>query len=91
MRELATQFLALAERQGASAPVMVGHRLVGMSLLQTGSIWQGRAHFDRAITLYNPAEHRQLATRFGVDSACLDLIKPIMGTMDTGLSRDGAR
>jgi class 3 adenylate cyclase/tetratricopeptide (TPR) repeat protein len=68
MRELATQFLALAERQGASVPVMVGHRLVGMSLLQTGSIWQGRAHFDRAITLYNPAEHRQFATRFGVDS-----------------------
>jgi hypothetical protein len=39
-----------------------------MSLLQTGSIWQGREHFDRAIALYNPAEHRQLATRFGVDS-----------------------
>jgi predicted ATPase len=29
MCELATQFLALAERQGASAPVMVGHRLMG--------------------------------------------------------------
>ena len=68
MRELATQFLALADKQGASAPVMVGHRLMGMSLLQTGSIRQGRAHFDRAIALYNPAEHRQLATRFGVDS-----------------------
>ena len=68
MRELATQFLALADTQGASAPVMVGHRLMGMSLLQTGSIRQGRAHFDRAIALYNPAEHRQLATRFGVDS-----------------------
>jgi hypothetical protein len=26
MHELATQFLALAEKQGASAPVMVGHR-----------------------------------------------------------------
>ena len=38
-----------------------------MSLLQTGSIQQGRAHFDRAIALYDPAEHRQLATRFGVD------------------------
>ncbi len=68
MRQLATQFLALAEKRGANAPLMVGHRLMGMSLLQTGSIPQGRAHFDQAIALYNPAEHRQLATRFGVDS-----------------------
>ena len=68
MRDLATQFLTLAEKQGANAPFMVGHRLVGMSLLQTGDIRQSRAHFDRALALYSPAEHRHLATRFGVDS-----------------------
>ena len=38
MRELAAQFLALAEKQGATAPLMVGHRLMGMSLLHTGDI-----------------------------------------------------
>ena len=54
MRELATQFLALAEKQTTSAPLMVGHRLMGMSLLQTGDICQGRAHFDRAMALYDP-------------------------------------
>ena len=32
-----------------------------------GDIAKGRAHFDRAIGLYDPAEHRQLATRFGQD------------------------
>ena len=68
MRELATQFLALAEKQTTSAPLMVGHRLMGMSLLQTGDICQGRAHFDRAMALYNPIEHRPIATRFGVDT-----------------------
>ena len=68
MRKLAAQFLALAEKQGAIAPLMVGHRLMGMSLLQTGDISEGRAHFDRAITLYDPTQHRPLATRFGGDS-----------------------
>jgi predicted ATPase len=29
----------------------------------------GKVHFDRAITLYDPAEHRLLATRFGQDAA----------------------
>ena len=67
MRELAAQFLALAEKQGATVPLMIGHRLMGISLLLTGDIAEGRAHFDRAIALYDPAEHRPLATRFGQD------------------------
>jgi predicted ATPase len=46
---------------------MIGHRLTAVSLTSTGSIAQGRAHFDRAIALYDPAEHRPLATRFGQD------------------------
>ena len=67
MRKLAAQFLALAEKQGATVPLMVGHRLMGTSLLFTGDIAQGRAHFDQAVALYDPAEHRPLATRFGQD------------------------
>jgi predicted ATPase len=39
-----------------------------MSSLHTGDIAQGRVHFDRAIALYEPAEHRPLATRFGQDT-----------------------
>jgi predicted ATPase len=68
MRELAAQFLALAEKQGAIVPLMVGHRLMGISLLSTGDIAQGRAHFERATALYDPAQHRALATRFGADT-----------------------
>ena len=67
MRELAVQFLALAEKQGASGPLMIGHRLMGLSLLHTGDIAEGRAHLDQAIALYDTAEHRPLATRFGQD------------------------
>jgi class 3 adenylate cyclase/predicted ATPase len=65
--DLAAQLLALAEKQRATVPLMIGHRLMGQSLLLTGDIAEGRAHLDQAITLYDPAEHRSLATRFGQD------------------------
>ncbi len=29
--------------------------------------WEGRAHYDQAIALYDPAAHRALAARFGAD------------------------
>ena len=53
-RELAAQFLALAEKQSATAPLMIGHRLMGTSLWLLGHIAEGRAHLDRAIALYDP-------------------------------------
>ena len=65
--ELAAQFLALAEKQGATVPLMIGHRIMGSSLLLTGDIAEARVHYDQAIALYNPAEHRSLAMRFGQD------------------------
>jgi predicted ATPase len=67
MRELASELLTLAEKQGASVPLMIARRSSGISLLHTGDIAQCRPHFDRAIALYDPVEHRQLATRFGGD------------------------
>jgi len=67
IRELATQSLALAEKQGTTVPLMIGHRLMANSLMLTGDIAQGRAHYDQAIALYDPVEHRPLATRFGQD------------------------
>jgi len=67
VRQLAAQFLALAENQRATVPLMIGHRLMGLSLLHTGDIAPGQVHLDRAITLYDSPEHRPLATRFGQD------------------------
>jgi predicted ATPase len=64
---LATQFLTLAEREKATVPIMVGHRLLGNSLLVVGDFAEGLAHLDRALALYDPAAHRPLATRFGQD------------------------
>jgi class 3 adenylate cyclase/predicted ATPase len=67
MRELAAHFLALAEKQGSTVPLMVGHRNMGVSLLHTGDIEEALGHIDQAMALYDPVEHRQLATRFGQD------------------------
>ena len=65
--DLAAQFLALAEKQGATVPLMVGHRLVGSSSLHTGDFVDSRAHFDQALSLYDPEKHRSLATWHGQD------------------------
>jgi len=67
VRSLGAEFLALAERQGTAAALTIGHRLLGTSLLYTGNIAEGRAHLDRAIALYDPHQHRLLASRFGHD------------------------
>ncbi|WP_024514375.1 adenylate/guanylate cyclase domain-containing protein [Bradyrhizobium sp. Tv2a-2] len=69
VRELAAQFLTLAEKRGATEPLMIGHRVAGISLLVTGDFAQGRAHLDRSIALYEPSKHRLLATRFGQDNS----------------------
>jgi predicted ATPase len=65
--QLAAQLLELAEKQRATVPLMIAHRVMGVTLVHTGEIAQGRAHLDRALALYDPAAHRPLAMRFGQD------------------------
>jgi predicted ATPase len=66
---LAAEFLARAESQKAEAAVLDGYRIVGTSLLMTGDIAKGRAHFDRGITLCDPIDHNPLVTtNIGADA-----------------------
>jgi class 3 adenylate cyclase/predicted ATPase len=67
MRELAAEFLSLAERQSTPVPRMVGHRNMGVTLLHIGEIEEALVHFEKALAIYDPSKHRQLATRFGQD------------------------
>jgi tetratricopeptide (TPR) repeat protein len=69
VRKLAVQFLSLAKNQQTRAPLMIGNRMMGQSLLCSGDIVEGRAYFDQALALYDPAEHRSLAARVGVDNS----------------------
>ena len=68
LKDLASQFLAFAEKQSGTAPLMMAHRIMGMCLLYCGDVAEGKAHLDRALLLYDPDQHRQLATRFVVDA-----------------------
>ena len=67
LRELAAEFLALAKKQKTTGPLMIGHRLMATSLTSTGDLIEGLAHYNQAIDIFDPAEHRSLATRFGQD------------------------
>ena len=70
---LAGQFLELAEKQGASVPLLLGHGLLGFSLLVTGNFTQSLRQTDQALALYDPAVHRPLAMLFGQDSRVTNL------------------
>jgi class 3 adenylate cyclase/predicted ATPase len=67
VRELAVQFMALAEKQKTVFPLVLAHRNIGTSLLFLGEIAESRVHFDQALALYDPPAHRPLAPRFGQD------------------------
>ena len=90
-RDLAAQYLALAEKQGKSMPLVAGHYLTGQSLLITGDIPEARAHFDRAIGLYDPVENSSArdANSCGFSGRKLGL--SVVRAMDARLSRGGAR
>src|SRR6516162_338406 len=73
VRELAAQFLALAEKRRGTVPLMMGHRVMGLSLLCAGDMAEGRAHYDQTMALYDPAAHRPLAARFSTDTGVVML------------------
>ena len=63
----ANHLRALAEELGKTAPLVVAHRASGQTLFVGGEFVAARAHFDKGVALYDPSEHRHLATRFGQD------------------------
>ena len=67
-RDLAAQFLALADKQGTTVPLLMAHRVMGISLVYTADIAEARSHLEQAIALYDPAEHRPLTSRFVTDA-----------------------
>lgn len=67
-RSLANRFMALAAKGKVVLPLVVGHRIMGTSLLYLGDIAESRTHFDQAMALHDPPEHHLLATRFGQDA-----------------------
>ena len=79
--------MALAEKKGMADPLMIGHRLMGVSLVATGNIAEGRAHLDRAFALYKSHRPCFVGEPFRPRRAGVDLVVSVAGAMVAGLSR----
>jgi predicted ATPase len=62
--ELGKEFLSLAEQNGDPA-IVVGHRLIGQPLFWKGDLPAARKHLEQVVSLYDPAQHRQLTWLYG--------------------------
>jgi class 3 adenylate cyclase/predicted ATPase len=96
MRRIAEQFLALAEKQESTVPRLIGHRIMGMTLLHTGEIEQGRAHYDQALALGSQLTTRlyfaELVQTRSLRSFALWLLgHPEAALMDLDCALSGAR
>jgi class 3 adenylate cyclase/predicted ATPase len=83
-RELASRFFAIGEKEGTTVPLMVGHRTMGSTLAFMGDLVQARSHYNEALALYRPAEHRRLMTRFGQDLRVTSLAFRSMASWQLG-------
>jgi class 3 adenylate cyclase/predicted ATPase len=65
--EHATTFLSFAQSQPSSGPLLVGHRILGHSLIFGGDYRTALAHLETATSLHRPNEHRDSAFHYGQD------------------------
>ena len=87
LRKLAAQYLALAEKQGAPDLLRAGHGIMGLSLLTTGDIAEGRTHYNQSLALYDAAEHRSLRSRYCPNPPCFSPMLSVVGFLVPWLSR----
>jgi predicted ATPase len=65
--EHATNFLSVAESQLSSGPLLVGHRALAQSLINSGDYRAALSHAETAASLYRPDEHRDSVLHYGQD------------------------
>jgi predicted ATPase len=65
--EHATNFLSSAQSQPSSGPLLAGHRSLAWSLIFKGDHRAALEHFETAVSLHRPDEHRDSALRYGQD------------------------
>ena len=65
--EHATNFLSFAQSQPSSGPLLVGHRILAVSLMRSGDYRAALAHVETAASLHRPDEHRDSAFHYGTD------------------------
>lgn len=61
------QIRRLGEQTGDRTVALVAHSLLGPPLVSLGELAAAREHLDNAIALYDPREHRVMASLYGDD------------------------
>src|SRR5215831_5455088 len=86
-RDLAAECLALAEKQGATVPLMIGHRMMGTTLFYAGDVGESRTHLDRVIALYDPCQAPCAGDAPWLRHWCDSFVDADESFVDTWLSR----
>jgi len=90
-RGAAEDLLARARRIGDTTALLMGHRVLGMSLFMIGELSAAQRELKDAITLYDPPRHAPLALVFSHDfkataQVYLALASVLAGDIEDGLS-----
>jgi hypothetical protein len=64
---MAERLLDVAQRHDNRVHLMVGHRVLGMSLVGLGQVAAARPHLEQAASLYDPRRDAELAYVYAVD------------------------
>ena len=70
-RELAEQLLGMARGGDESSHLLQAHRAMGATLFWSGEFAASLPHYEQAIALYDPQQHRSLAFTYGQEPGVL--------------------
>ena len=65
--EIAGEMLAVAEKWGDSSLLIPAHRVMSLTSLHLGRFMAAREHAEQVLALYEPLEHRNLASVYAFD------------------------
>ena len=88
---VATELLHLGEQHNDPAAQVTGHRMIGSTLSQLGRFAESHAHFETALSLYDPVRDRSSSTDYAIDSRVMSLswlthLNAILGDPQKALS-----
>ena len=89
-RALAQDLLALATERNDRTALLMGHRVLGMSLFMLGELAEAKRELKQAMALYDPEQHAPLALIFSHDfkataQVYLGVVTALCGDIDEGV------
>ena len=89
-RAVAQDLLALATERNDKTALLMGHRVLGMSLFMLGELAPAKRELQEAMALYDPEQHAPLALIFSHDfkataQVYLGVVMALSGDIDEGV------